>query len=75
MKLEARTCSKCGASEDVLKHERCRICFKNFCAECASRMGGERFCSESCSMLFFHGEDDDEPDYKGDDYDYESDHK
>ena len=41
--------------------ERCPICAKYFCSDCAVRGAGRRFCSPDCARnYFFHGDEDDD---------------
>ena len=61
-----RICVSCGDSEDTARLEKCGICSRYFCVDCAHRAyGGRRFCSPECARgYYFHGEleneDDDE---------------
>ena len=57
-----RCCVGCGTNEDVARLERCPICSKTFCADCAYRASGRRFCSDACARTYNYGdpEDDDE---------------
>jgi hypothetical protein len=57
----SRVCVGCGQSEDVVRLERCPICAKLFCSDCAHRVAGRRFCSPDCARNFyFQGDEDDE---------------
>ena len=38
--------------------EKCPICFKQVCEECAIRSYGRCFCSKRCADTFFFGDDD-----------------
>jgi len=40
--------------------EPCRLCNRYFCADCAFRAYGRRFCSDDCSKTFFYGDEDDQ---------------
>ena len=59
-----RVCVGCGNTEDKARLDRCGICFRYFCTDCAVRaIGGRRFCSDACSRsYYFHGETDDDED-------------
>jgi hypothetical protein len=60
--MEEHNCIGCGASETVYL-ERCRICHRYFCGECAWRASsGLRFCGERCNEIFVFGDQDDEDD-------------
>jgi len=62
--VEGRQCTGCGVAEENALLERCLACGKYFCADCAYRATGRRFCSAECARAFFYGESDD---YEGDD--------
>ncbi len=53
-------CIGCEASEETVILERCRMCFRYFCGDCAHRTRGARFCSIACGEFFMHGDGDDE---------------
>lgn len=59
-----KTCVGCAKTEEVVRLERCGVCARYFCPDCAHRaFGGRKFCSPDCARAyFFHGEpeDDDE---------------
>lgn len=55
-----RQCITCGTSEEMARLERCATCGKDFCADCAYRATGRRFCSSDCAREYFYGETDDE---------------
>jgi hypothetical protein len=57
-----RICRGCGTTEELTRLERCGICAKFFCADCANRaIGGRKFCSAECAKAYyFHGEPDDD---------------
>jgi hypothetical protein len=70
MAIEERVCTKCGVSAETTRLEKCGVCAKFFCAECAHRAyGGRKFCSPACARsYYFHGEmDDDDEDLELDD--------
>jgi len=61
-----RSCVGCGSAEQDAQLERCPICSKHFCSDCAYRASGRRFCSDSCARTYNYGESDDDnenPDY------------
>ena len=61
-----RCCVGCGSSDEVARLDRCPICSRYFCADCAYRASGRRFCSDNCARTYNYGdpEDDDQnPDY------------
>jgi hypothetical protein len=61
--VEGRRCIRCGDLEGDVLLERCVGCGKDFCADCAYRATGRRFCSDQCARTFFYGDtDDDESD-------------
>ena len=57
-----RNCKLCDASAEIMALEKCGVCGKYFCADCAHRAyGGRKFCSPECARsYYFHGEIDDE---------------
>jgi hypothetical protein len=58
-----RRCIRCSDPEESTRLERCAVCGKFYCADCAYRATGRRFCSAECARAFFYGEgDDDESD-------------
>jgi hypothetical protein len=57
--LEERHCVRCGDPE-AAGLERCVVCGKYFCADCAYRATGRRFCSAECARAFFYGDSDDD---------------
>lgn len=61
-------CIGCGASGETVVLERCRMCFKNFCGDCAHRTRGARFCSEACGEFYMHGDEEDQQEGLRDDY-------
>ena len=52
-------CESCGASEEDRRVQKCPICYKKFCEECAHPMSGRSFCSRFCAEYFFFGGEDD----------------
>ena len=58
------TCKTCGITSDDARLEKCGVCSKYFCADCAHRAyGGRKFCSPECARgYYFHGETDDDDD-------------
>lgn len=52
-------CESCGANEEELHTQKCPICYKRFCDECAHSMSGRIFCSRFCAEYFFFGGEDD----------------
>jgi hypothetical protein len=59
-----RTCRTCGATGEDTPLERCKMCHRFSCLECAHRSMGQRFCSENCSIDYIYGDsgDEDDPD-------------
>jgi hypothetical protein len=62
-----RVCIGCGDSDEMARLERCSICLKTFCPDCAYRASGRRFCSTECAREFFYGDQDDDEDGDDDD--------
>ncbi len=58
--VEGRQCVRCGEVEADVLLERCVACGRNFCADCAYRATGRRYCSAECARAFFYGESDDD---------------
>ena len=58
---QERVCVGCGGNEETKHLEVCPICNRYFCADCANRALGRRFCSNDCSRsYYYHGESDDD---------------
>jgi hypothetical protein len=51
-------CVGCHSSEQELRLNKCPICFKWICDNCAKRSMGREFCSKRCADQFFFGDDD-----------------
>ena len=62
MYLEERRCTVCETTEETVRFERCVVCGKWFCPDCAYRTMGRRFCSQPCSVQYYYGEFDDDED-------------
>jgi hypothetical protein len=64
MAILDKVCVGCGVNEEDVRLEKCGICARYFCIECAHRAyGGRRFCSPECARgYYFHGEMDDDDD-------------
>ncbi|MEA2345481.1 MAG: hypothetical protein QOF63_3650 [Thermoanaerobaculia bacterium] len=58
--VEGRQCIRCGVAEGAALLERCVACGNYFCADCAYRATGRRFCSSECARAFFYGDGDDD---------------
>ena len=57
---DERVCVTCGDTEGMTRLEKCTICDRHFCADCAHRAFGHRFCGGDCARAYwFHGEPDD----------------
>ncbi|MDX1583266.1 MAG: hypothetical protein R3338_06660 [Thermoanaerobaculia bacterium] len=66
--MEARTCVGCGSSDETVVLEKCRMCFRFFCADCAHKVRGAQFCSDACGQFYMHGDDDDRQEMMREDY-------
>ena len=51
-------CVGCNASDQDNRLQKCPICFKWVCDNCAVHAFGRFFCSRKCSDQFFFGDDD-----------------
>ncbi|HXH93869.1 MAG TPA: hypothetical protein VNN25_19985 [Thermoanaerobaculia bacterium] len=60
--VDERRCIRCSDPEESTRLERCVVCGKHFCHDCAYRATGRRFCSPECARAFFYGESDDDED-------------
>ena len=49
----------CGSSDEDRKTQKCPICYKRFCDDCAMSMSGRYFCGRFCAEYFFFGGEDD----------------
>jgi hypothetical protein len=52
-------CELCGISAEERRTQKCAICYKRYCEECAVKFSGRSFCSRFCGEYFFFGGDDD----------------
>jgi hypothetical protein len=52
-------CVHCGVSDKEVRLNKCPICFKWVCDECAHRTMGRSFCAKRCAEYFFFGDEDD----------------
>lgn len=55
-----RVCGNCSVSEETAALERCKMCYRFFCSDCAHRGMGQRFCSERCAAEFMFGDTGDD---------------
>ena len=55
-----RACFSCGDDIENVQLEICRICFREFCADCAFKGPWGRFCSDGCNESFMYGADDEQ---------------
>jgi len=55
-----RRCIGCQQNEEAVRLEHCVACGRDFCADCAYRAAGRRYCSAQCARNFFYGDDDDD---------------
>ena len=53
-------CVTCQADDKDQRLDKCPICFKWTCDNCAVKSMGRSFCTKKCSDQFFFGDDDDE---------------
>lgn len=60
--VDERRCLGCGNTEETVHLERCMVCGKWFCKDCAFKQTGRRFCSGGCARDFFWGESEGEED-------------
>jgi len=51
-------CTGCQVSDQESNLNKCPICFKWACENCAMRAFGRVFCSKRCADQFFFGDDD-----------------
>ena len=51
-------CLGCQKDEQETSLQKCPICFKWVCDNCANRAFGRSFCSKRCADLFFFGDED-----------------
>lgn len=58
--IAERNCVLCGEHDETMALERCRICYRYFCGDCAHRVRGVRFCSERCGLEYIYGDSDDD---------------
>lgn len=50
-------CVRCGKSDlEVYRLIKCPVCFKQVCDDCAVRLYGKYFCSNTCAQTFFYDE-------------------
>ena len=59
MSTETRICVGCQDPEENARLERCVMCARDFCPDCAHRAYARKFCSPNCARaFFFEGADD-----------------
>ena len=46
-------CSQCNQTSNVLRMQKCALCFKPVCEKCAIRRYYQKFCSKDCAKSFF----------------------
>lgn len=63
-----RKCVGCGSPEEFVVLEKCRMCFRHFCGDCAHKTRGARFCSQACGEYFMHGDEEDQQEMMREDY-------
>ncbi len=51
-------CITCHIDDRERHLNKCPICFKWVCEECAIRSYGRMFCAKKCADAFFFGDDD-----------------
>ena len=54
----AMECLTCKVTDLDVRLNKCPICFKWVCDNCAIRSFGRMFCAKMCSDQFFFGDDD-----------------
>ena len=47
--------------------ERCTVCAKHYCPDCAYRSAGRRFCSSECARAYMYEAMDDDEELEPDD--------
>ena len=52
-------CINCQKEDVEVSLNKCPICFKLVCDDCARRDYGRVFCSRRCAELFFFGDEED----------------
>jgi len=52
-------CVACQVSDQDSRLNKCPICFKWVCDNCAVRSFGRVFCAKKCADQFFFGDDED----------------
>lgn len=63
-------CEICSVERGAAQLQRCKICHKTFCGDCAYSAPSGRFCSRECGDIFFFGIDEEPSDEDGyDDHD------
>ena len=56
-----RVCAVCARDAESIQLERCAICQRYFCNDCAHKGFGRKFCSPDCARsYYFTGETDDD---------------
>jgi len=53
-------CITCSKSDEETTLQKCPICFKIVCLDCATHEYGRLFCGKTCAHSFFFGDDDDD---------------
>lgn len=55
-----RQCVICDTAGEFSLLERCIVCSRYYCPDCAFRGYGRRFCTEKCGRTYFCGDEDDD---------------
>jgi hypothetical protein len=51
-------CVACNVDDREIRLNKCPICFKWVCDNCAVHAFGRLFCARKCADAFFFGDDD-----------------
>ena len=53
-------CTQCKKEDPRANHQKCPMCQKVFCEECAYRRSGRDFCNRFCAEYFFFQDEDED---------------
>jgi hypothetical protein len=58
--IDDTKCVTCGASSEVVRLDKCPVCYSYYCGDCAFRStGGRKLCSARCADIIMLGDEDD----------------
>ncbi len=53
--MSDEVCAICAIEREAAQLQRCKVCHRIFCGDCAFSGRSGRFCSRECGDIFFFG--------------------